>query len=102
MNRRLVRIHRLLGAMLLVSVAAHGQADSLAVVKAKWETRKIAPGVKLKHKWFDHSLFGSNQNINILEVKLNGKNEVNVEADPKQLKPTSAFGMESSALAGVN
>lgn len=88
--------------LFLIPYISNAQADSIAVVKAHWNKKKVAPGVKLKQFWFNHSLFGSNQNINILEVKLNRKNHVNVEADPKQLKPTSEFGKEHQALAGVN
>lgn len=88
--------------LLFHSLLSQAQTDSLTIVNAKWETRKLASGVKLKHAWFDHSLFGASQNINILEVKLNGKNEVDVEAEPQQLKPTSQFGVVHQALAGVN
>lgn len=91
--------------MLLLLFAAsicQAQTDSITVVRARWKTKKLANGIKLKQSWFDHSLFGSSQNITLLEVKLNGKNEVNVEADPENLKPTSAFGVQSGALAGVN
>jgi exopolysaccharide biosynthesis protein len=79
-----------------------GQQDSLVFVHAKWEVKKIAGGIKLKECWFDHSLFGSNQNISILEIKLNKKNRIDVEADSTHLKPTSAFGIEHDALAALN
>lgn len=87
---------------LLVFQTSHAQTDSLTVVNTKWETSKVAKGITLKHYWFNHSLFGSNQNINILEIKLNHKNRVDVEADPKILKHTSEFGSEYHALAGIN
>jgi exopolysaccharide biosynthesis protein len=96
------QILHFISAFLFLPLLMNAQADSLAVVKASWEKTRVAPGIHLKHYWFDHSLFGSNQNINILEVKLNRKNRVNVEADPKQLKPTSEFGKDFHALAGVN
>jgi exopolysaccharide biosynthesis protein len=78
------------------------QQDSLVLVHAKWEEKKIAPGIRLRQCWFDHSLFGSNQNISILEIKLNRKNRIDVEADPMTLQPTSTFGIEHDALAAVN
>ena len=90
----------LLSIALLLSCSA--QEDSLVVSKAKWKKKKIASGVYLKHLWFDHSLFASNQNISILEVKLNRRNRVDVGADPKVLKPTSSFGEEYKALAALN
>lgn len=81
---------------------AFGQSDSLKVVNAKWQTKKIARGVKLKQFWFDHSLFGASENINILEVTMNRRNKVDVEADPKILKTTSQFGADHDALAAIN
>ncbi|WP_276483525.1 phosphodiester glycosidase family protein [Paraflavitalea pollutisoli] len=88
--------------LILQAVAVHAQADSVAVQRAKWASRKIAKGVKLKHYWFDQSLFGANQNITLLEVKMGGNNLVDVVADPSVLKLTSRFGQEAKALAGVN
>jgi exopolysaccharide biosynthesis protein len=78
------------------------QPDSLAFIHANWQVKKIARGIRLRQCWFDHSLFGSNQNISVLEIKLNKRNRIDVEADPKILKPTSAFGTEHEALAAVN
>ena len=78
------------------------QTDSLAVAKARWEIKRVAPGIKWKHFWFNQSLFGANQNINILEVKLNRKNSLDIAYEPKQLKTTSQFGAENKAIAAVN
>jgi exopolysaccharide biosynthesis protein len=78
------------------------QSDSLTVVNTNWEVKKVARGIRLKHYWFNHSLFGSNQNINILQVKMNRRNKIDVEADPKILKPVSEFGIEHDAVAAVN
>ncbi|MEO5595182.1 MAG: phosphodiester glycosidase family protein [Chitinophagaceae bacterium] len=79
-----------------------GQQDSMVFIQANWKVKKIARGIHLKQCWFDHSLFGSSQNISILEIKLNNRNRLDIEADPKVLKPTSAFGIEHDALAAVN
>lgn len=89
-------------ALILQTGGVSAQSDSVTVSKTKWIEKKIARGIKLKHYWFDHSLFGANQNIDILEVKMNGKNRIDVVADPKVLKPTSSFGREANAIAGVN
>jgi exopolysaccharide biosynthesis protein len=91
--------------LLLVCFASQysmAQTDSLAVVKAHWETKKIAKGIKLKQHWFDHSLFGSNENISILEIKMNRRNKLDVAAEPKTLKPASEFGNEEKAVAAIN
>jgi exopolysaccharide biosynthesis protein len=86
----------------LIALHCCCQQDSLVFVHANWDTKKIARGVQLRQCWFDHSLFGSNQNISVLEIKMNKKNRIDVEADPRVLKPTSTFGMEHDALAAVN
>lgn len=87
---------------LLFTQAGFAQSDSVTVMNTKWETRRVAPGIKLKHYWFNHTLFGANENINILEIRLNRKNRIDVEADPKALKPASEFGAEYSAIAAIN
>lgn len=92
---------------LILTLALHAagvsaQSDSITVTKAKWSEKKVARDIKLKHYWFDHSLFGANQNVSILEVKMNSKNRIDVVADPRVLKFTSSFGSESNAVAGVN
>lgn len=78
------------------------QSDSLAVVHTKWTKQKLSKGVWLKHHWFEASLFGANQNINILEIKLKGKNKLDVAAVPDSRKLTSDFGNEYEAIAGIN
>lgn len=94
------------GSLLFILAIVHSsvfaQLDSLTVVNTPWEAKKVGRGIRLKHYWFNHSLFGSNQNINILEVKMNRKNKIDVEADPKILKLTSEFGIEHDAVAAVN
>src|ERR1044071_2168512 len=97
---RAVYIGSLLFILAIVHSSVFAQLDSLTVVNTPWEAKKVARGIRLKHYWFNHSLFGSNQNINILEVKMNRKNKIDVEADPKILKPTSEFGIEHDAVAG--
>ncbi|MEP7278504.1 MAG: phosphodiester glycosidase family protein [Bacteroidota bacterium] len=90
--------------VLQVAVALYcfAQPDSLVFMHAKWQVKKIAPGIQLRQCWFNHSLYGSNQNISVLEVKLNKKNLVDVEADSNSLQPTSVFGTAHGALAAIN
>jgi len=78
------------------------QSDSATVVNAKWEVIKVAPGIVLKHYQFDSSLFHSNQNISILEVKLNHKNRADLGFDAHELKPTHEYANEKNAIAAIN
>ena len=100
------KMHPKIGLILLLicgtSQYSNAQTDSLAVVKAHWETKKIAKGIKLKQHWFDHSLFGSNENISILEIKMRRGIKLDVAAEPKTLKPASEFGNEEKAVAAIN
>lgn len=82
--------------------AVRAQTDSLTVVHAPWKVQKIARGVLLKRAWFNQSLFQSSQNISILEIKMDGKNRIDMAAETHELKPTSTFGREHQALAGIN
>ncbi len=95
---------RFIAFFIILCFASHlnAQSDSLAVVNAKWETKKIAKGITLKQHWFEHSLFGSNQNISILEIKMNRRNKLDVAAEPTILKPASAFGTAEKATAAIN
>jgi exopolysaccharide biosynthesis protein len=101
-NFQLIVFIFFLFASFFVSASCFAQSDSVTVVHTKWSTKKVAKGIKLRHHWFNKSLFGSNQNINILEIKLNGKNELDVEAEPQVRKPTSKFGSEHQAIAALN
>jgi exopolysaccharide biosynthesis protein len=77
--------------------------DSAVVASAKWTTKKVTKGIKLRQYWFNNSLFGgSKQNINILDVKLSKKIRLDVGAEPQVLKGTSTFGKESDAIAALN
>ena len=88
--------------MLLLCTNSNGQSDSALVCNTKWHTKRIAPGIELKQYRFENSLFESSQNINILEIKLNRKNRIDVAAEPAVLKPTSVFGATAGALAALN
>ena len=58
--------------------------------------------MKLKSFWYNNSLFSSNQNVNILEIKPGRYYTVDIEAEPKKLKATSEFGVTSNAVAALN
>jgi exopolysaccharide biosynthesis protein len=101
-NKIVKHFSLLVFALSFIQIHVFAQSDSLAVVQTKWETKKVARGIKLKHYWYNHSLFNANQNINILEIKMNRRNKIDVEAEPKTLKATSQFGTEHNALAALN
>ena len=88
--------------ILLTGKCLIAQQDSLAFAHAQWTVKKLARGVKLKQCWFSHNLFGANQNISLLEIKLNRKNRLDVEAEPQTLQATSVFGSQHDALAAIN
>ena len=90
----------LLSALLVNSTFA--QTDSINVVKADWKKQKIASGVTLKTYWFNKSLFGSNQNVSILEIKPKRKLRFDLGYDPKKLIPTSTYGKTSHSIAALN
>src|SRR5205809_1010530 len=81
---------------------AAAQTDSITFVKAQWETKKIAPGVKWKHYWFKNTLFHSNQNINILEIDPRRNAKLALGYEVKTLKPVTDFAVESNAIAAIN
>lgn len=85
-----------------ISNTGFAQSDSAAVVNARWQVIRVAPGIILEHAWFDSSLFQSNQNISILKVKLNRKNRVDIAFDPHLLKPTHEYAAEKNAIAAMN
>lgn len=89
--------------VLLVPCIIWAQQDSVTFSTARWETQTIAPGITLQHYHFtNQSLFGSNQNINILKVTLNRKNRIAFGYERKLLKPTSEYGKAAGAIAAIN
>jgi len=78
------------------------QSDSVNVIKAKWTKKKITAGVTLKTHWFNNTLFGSNQNVSILEIKRKKRLMFDLGFDPKKLITTSEFGRNTNSLAALN
>src|SRR5690606_4035750 len=81
---------------------AFAQSDSVTVVKAGWNKQKITAGVTLKTFWFNNNLFGSNQNVSILEIKPKKHLVLDLGYDPQALIKTSDFGKSANALAALN
>ena len=92
----------LLALITLLALNATAQTDSIVFVNAKWETKKMGPGVKWKHYWFKNNLFNSNQNINILEINPRRKVKMALGYETKTLKPVADFAAESNAIAAIN
>ncbi|MES2873083.1 MAG: phosphodiester glycosidase family protein [Bacteroidota bacterium] len=91
------------GILMLCSLSrSYSQTDSINVVKADWEKKKITSGVTLKTYWFNNNLFGANQNVSILEIKPRRKLVLDLGYDAKKLKTTSDFGKSTNSLAALN
>jgi hypothetical protein len=84
------------------SISLFSQQDSIVFSTAQWQTKTIAPGVVWKQYHFNKDLFNSNQNINIVEIKLKKKRAIALAYEAKTLKPTSEFGRSTGAIAAVN
>ncbi|SKB72680.1 phosphodiester glycosidase family protein [Daejeonella lutea] len=81
---------------------AFSQTDSLNVIKANWKKKKITSGVTLKTNWFNNNLFGSNQNVSVLEIKPKRKLMLDLGFDAKKLITTSDFGQNTNSIAALN
>lgn len=88
--------------LLFTSGGLFAQSDSTAVLKAEWKKEKITSGVNLKTFKFHKSLFNSNQNVSILEIKQKRGLSFDLGYDPKILHKTSDFGKQNNALAALN
>jgi len=88
-----------------VGCSAFGQnADSIAIVKAKWHKNRVARQVVLFRHHFDQkNLFAANQNISFLEIKNTGRKAVfAIGAEEQELLTTSDFGLRDTAIAAIN
>jgi exopolysaccharide biosynthesis protein len=93
----------LLSSIFLLALNAVAQTDSAVFVNAKWETKKIKGGLVWKHYQFKgNSLFKSNQNINILEIKPSRKLKLALGYSAKKLKTVNDFAKEYNAIAAIN
>ena len=83
------------------SLSAFCQIDSLTFVKAKWETQRITPGVKLKQYQF-RQLFGGSKYVSILEIKNKKNLKFSFDYEPHELILPSDFAKRKDALAAIN
>lgn len=89
-------------AISFTSIELFAQTDSLALVRAKWEKEKITAGVHLKTFQFNKSLFKSNQNLNMLEIKQKKNLIFDIGFDSSKLMVTSDFGKQAGVIAALN
>ncbi len=98
-----MKLYAYLMFFLFPSFFCFAQSDSATVVNANWEVMSVTSGVQLKHCLFtDSSLFNSNQNISVLEIKQKRKIEFDLGVEAKLKKTTSDFGIENNAIAAIN
>jgi len=94
--------------ILLATVVLSGrgvaQSDSLALLKADWSSKTLSRGVVWRSVHFSHNdLFGSNEEINIIEITKKGLRDVRlVVAHSDSLEKTSQLASTRHALAGIN
>lgn len=85
-----------------IASSVFAQNDSLAVIKADWMKHKVSSGVLLKTFLFKKTLFNSNQNVSVLEIKPRKNLLFDLGYDPQKLFITGDFGKNSNALAALN
>ena len=78
------------------------QTDSITVLNTKWEKKKIAKGITLKRYCYNNTLFNSNQNVTILEIKTKGKTKIDLGFERTKLRKTSDYGKSADAIAAIN
>lgn len=88
--------------LFIQSAVFGGSPDSITVVNKDWKITPIKHGVTWKQGHFE-SLFGSQQEINFVEIDLKKyRKKIHIAADPKELKKTSQFATEAGALVAIN
>ncbi|MEE1946463.1 phosphodiester glycosidase family protein [Pedobacter sp. KR3-3] len=85
-------------------VASAQNADSLTLVKAKWQKQRIAPKTKLYTFHFtQNSLFQANEQLSFIEVKNSKRAPVfALGYEAQELKTTPTFGKANQAIAAIN
>lgn len=85
-------------------VALAQNADSLTLVKAKWQKKRIAPKTRLFTFHFtQNSLFQANEQLSFVEVKNSKRAPLFAfGGEPKELKTTPTFGKANQAIAAIN
>jgi exopolysaccharide biosynthesis protein len=98
-----MRLFIIITALLLNAGILFAQTDSIAFKRVEWETKRVAPGIRLKQAWFrNKSLFRSNQLISVLEINQHRRNKIGIGYETKIKRKTSDFGSQNQALAALN
>lgn len=79
-------------------------ADSITVVRTRWERIKVAPKAKLyMHHFSKQNLFAANQYVAYIEVKRSKHAPAfAIGNEVKTKKTTATFGIEHQAIAAIN
>jgi exopolysaccharide biosynthesis protein len=89
--------------LIIAGITVHAQSDSLRVVKAKWNNKKLAKGVLWKSVQIDNNgLYNANQHINVIEVSPNNKRVQLHIVHSDSLEKTSQLAQNAHALAAIN
>lgn len=98
----MIKVAFILISLLSVNHLVHAQNDSLHVVQASWNTKKLSKGVSWKSTHFDNKeLFGSNQYIHLITIGPNAKQQLRV-VHSDSLEKTSQLAQTHHALAAIN
>ncbi len=88
--------------LLPLSLLAQLPSDSLIISEKQWHQKEVTPGLVWKQGHFD-TLFGSQQEINLLEIDLSiPERKIAFAGLSRGLKLTSAFAEEAHAVAAIN
>lgn len=89
--------------LLLLSLNAAAQTDSAVFAQAQWTVQKLAKGIQWKNFHFGKaSLFGTAENINLIEISPKQKEYKLHVVHSDSLEPTSQLALRSGAVAAVN
>lgn len=85
-------------------VASAQNADSLALVKAKWQKQRIAPKTRLfTYHFTQNGLFQANEQLSFIEIKNRKRAPIfALGYETQALKTTPTFGKANQAIAAIN
>jgi exopolysaccharide biosynthesis protein len=91
----------LLFSLVYIVVGKSQTADSLTVVRAKWQIDSLEGMVLKRIHFTKKNLFGSNQYISVLEIPADSPNRLALSYEPKRTL-TSEHAKRRGALAAIN
>ena len=82
---------------------ANAQNDSLAIIKSKWKTLRIAKGVKTQTIHYNNcELFNAKQHISVIEVGAKSKLKFDLVYQDKELLILDTIAKKQRAVAAIN